>query len=105
MAKSVVFYYDVVCPFAYMASRLIEGLGRRTGALVEWRPVLLGELAKTRLVACIRFALLLYQGGLYEATEAPQGKAGSATQGMSVARMQCVAQGKLKVVLCWTGDS
>ena len=41
--RSVVFYYDVVCPFAYMASRLVEALGRRTGAQVVWKPVLLGE--------------------------------------------------------------
>lgn len=49
MAMSVVFYYDVVCPFAYMASRLVEALGRRTGAVVEWRPVLLGDCGNTVL--------------------------------------------------------
>lgn len=40
--NSVVFYYDVVCPFAYMASRLVEGMGQRANAIVTWRPVLLG---------------------------------------------------------------
>jgi len=40
---SVVFYYDVVCPFAYMASRLVEGIGRRAGAVVTWTPGLLGK--------------------------------------------------------------
>ena len=40
--SSVVFYYDVVCPFAYMASRLVEGMGKRANAIVTWRPVLLG---------------------------------------------------------------
>ncbi|CAI8052783.1 2-hydroxychromene-2-carboxylate isomerase [Geodia barretti] len=37
----VIFYYDVVCPFAYMASRLVEAMAQRTGADVVWRPVLL----------------------------------------------------------------
>ena len=39
----VIFYYDVVCPFAYMASRLVEAMAQRTGAEIVWRPVLLGE--------------------------------------------------------------
>ena len=39
----VIFYYDVVCPFAYIASRLVEAMGRRTGAEIVWRPVLLGQ--------------------------------------------------------------
>ena len=41
--KEVVFYYDVVCPFAFMASKLIEGVARRTGAKIHWKPVLLGK--------------------------------------------------------------
>lgn len=40
--NSVVFYYDVVCPFAYIASRLVERMGQRANAIVTWRPVLLG---------------------------------------------------------------
>ena len=43
--KEVVFYYDLVCPFAYMASRLIEGVAQRTGARIQWKPVLLGKLS------------------------------------------------------------
>lgn len=42
--KEFVFYYDVVCPFAYVASRLVEGVARRTNATIQWRPVLLGNL-------------------------------------------------------------
>ena len=38
------FYYDVVCPYAYLASTRIDGLAKRTGATVRWRPVLLGGL-------------------------------------------------------------
>lgn len=41
-AKKIVFYYDVVCPFAYMTSTVMEDLGKRAGATVEWTPVLLG---------------------------------------------------------------
>ena len=38
------FYYDVVCPYAYLASTRIEALAARTGATLRWRPVLLGGL-------------------------------------------------------------
>ena len=34
--KEVVFYYDIVCPYAFMASKLIEGVARRTGAKIQW---------------------------------------------------------------------
>jgi 2-hydroxychromene-2-carboxylate isomerase len=64
----VIFYYDVVCPFAYIASRLVEAMGRRTGAEIVWRPVLLG--------------------GIYDLTKAPQGKDGSATDMMSPAKLK-----------------
>ncbi len=36
------FYFDVVCPYAYMASLQIEALAARTGATLIWRPILLG---------------------------------------------------------------
>jgi len=45
MAKTPVsfkFYYDVVCPFAYMASTLVQDLSERAGVPVVWTPVLLG---------------------------------------------------------------
>ena len=38
------FYYDVVCPYAYLASTRIEELAARYGARVSWRPILLGGL-------------------------------------------------------------
>ncbi len=38
------FYYDVVCPYAYLASTQIEAAAARVGATVSWRPVLLGGL-------------------------------------------------------------
>jgi 2-hydroxychromene-2-carboxylate isomerase len=36
------FYYDVVCPFAYLASTQIEALAARARADIEWVPILLG---------------------------------------------------------------
>ncbi|MCB9762945.1 MAG: 2-hydroxychromene-2-carboxylate isomerase [Alphaproteobacteria bacterium] len=41
------FYYDVVCPYAYMASTRIEALAARYGAEVEWKPILLGGVFKS----------------------------------------------------------
>jgi len=41
--KHLVFYYDVVCPYAYVASTLVEQLAVRNGVKLEWKPVLLGK--------------------------------------------------------------
>jgi len=38
------FSYDVVCPYAYLASQRVEALAKRTGAELVWCPVLLGGL-------------------------------------------------------------
>jgi 2-hydroxychromene-2-carboxylate isomerase len=38
------FYYDIVCPYAYLASLKVEDLAAKTGAEIEWCPVLLGGL-------------------------------------------------------------
>lgn len=38
----LVFYFDVVCPYAYLASRHVEALAARTGARLTFEPVLLG---------------------------------------------------------------
>ena len=42
--STVIFYYDVVCPFAYTASKRIDAVVQRLGGTVHWRPVLLGML-------------------------------------------------------------
>ena len=42
--RAVTFYYDVVCPYAYLASTQIEAMARDTGAQIEWVPVLLGGI-------------------------------------------------------------
>lgn len=38
----VLFYFDVVCPYAYLGSTQIEEVCRRTGSALVWRPMLLG---------------------------------------------------------------
>jgi 2-hydroxychromene-2-carboxylate isomerase len=40
--KQIVFYYDIVCPYAYLASTRIEMLATRAGVKVKWVPILLG---------------------------------------------------------------
>ncbi|KJE93596.1 DSBA oxidoreductase [Capsaspora owczarzaki ATCC 30864] len=69
----VVFYYDIVCPYAYMASQLIEAAAERcrNGSRVVFRPVLLGAL--------------------YKATSAPQGKDGSASDVMPASKKAIAA--------------
>lgn len=44
MMERVTFYYDVVCPYAYLASTQIEAMAARVGAEIEWVPVLLGGI-------------------------------------------------------------
>jgi 2-hydroxychromene-2-carboxylate isomerase len=36
------FYYDVVCPYAYLASERVEALAARLGVALRFRPILLG---------------------------------------------------------------
>jgi 2-hydroxychromene-2-carboxylate isomerase len=42
----IVFHYDVVCPWAYLASQQIEDVARAAGATVRFEPVLLGGLLR-----------------------------------------------------------
>eukprot|EP01084_Bolivina_argentea_P113857 202827_1 len=60
------FYFDVVCPFAYLASTQINQLCQKYNVTPIWKPVLLG--------------------GLYEFSKAPQGKKNSATTVMIPAK-------------------
>jgi 2-hydroxychromene-2-carboxylate isomerase len=39
---ALTFYYDLVCPYAYLASTQIEALAARAGVEIEWVPILLG---------------------------------------------------------------
>ncbi|MSP24125.1 MAG: 2-hydroxychromene-2-carboxylate isomerase [Myxococcales bacterium] len=38
------FYYDIVCPYAYLAHTQIEAACARHGAELSWKPILLGGL-------------------------------------------------------------
>lgn len=89
------FYYDIVCPFAYMSSTLVEGMAQKCGATVNWTPVLLGKnsLCNTEWLSTVN------TGGLYEATQAAQGKDGSAYDVMSAAKLKISGQGWLLVPL------
>ena len=40
----ITFFYDVVCPYAYLASTQIEAIADEAGATVAWKPVLLGGI-------------------------------------------------------------
>ncbi len=42
--ERITVYYDVVCPYAYLASTQIEATAARVGAGIEWVPVLLGGI-------------------------------------------------------------
>lgn len=46
MSKRVEFFYDIGSPYTYMAATQMDGLGKRTGAEVIWRPFLLGGVFK-----------------------------------------------------------
>ncbi|MFI5301288.1 MAG: DsbA family protein, partial [Polyangiales bacterium] len=49
--KSVEFWFDYSCPYAYLASTQVEDLARRTGADLAWKPMLLGGVFKANDVA------------------------------------------------------
>lgn len=40
--RTLQFWFDYACPYAYLASTQVEALAARTGARLEWRPMLLG---------------------------------------------------------------
>ncbi|OGP59756.1 MAG: 2-hydroxychromene-2-carboxylate isomerase [Deltaproteobacteria bacterium RBG_13_61_14] len=44
--KQIEFFYDFASPYSYLASTRMEGLEKRTGAPVIWRPFALGHVFK-----------------------------------------------------------
>jgi 2-hydroxychromene-2-carboxylate isomerase len=44
--RDFIFYYDVVCPYAYLASTQVEAMARRAQATIVWMPILLGGVFK-----------------------------------------------------------
>ncbi|MDF1564560.1 MAG: 2-hydroxychromene-2-carboxylate isomerase [Deltaproteobacteria bacterium] len=47
MAETVELFYDFGSPYSYLASTRIEALIERTGAVLAWRPFLLGGVFKS----------------------------------------------------------
>ncbi|KAJ8112252.1 hypothetical protein OPT61_g5339 [Boeremia exigua] len=70
---TLVFNYDISCPFAYIASTRVRALAERTNARLIYRPVLLGAI--------------------YRATAAPQGAAGSASDVFNPTKKAVTSQG------------
>ncbi|KAF1923428.1 thioredoxin-like protein [Didymella exigua CBS 183.55] len=69
---TLVFNYDISCPFAYIASTRVKALADRTNSKLIYRPVLLGAI--------------------YRATAAPQGAAGSASDVFNPTKKSVTAQ-------------
>ncbi len=46
MTTRLTFYYDVVCPYAYLGSTQVEALASRAGVPLDWTPILLGGVFK-----------------------------------------------------------
>ena len=46
MEKQIDFYFDVVSPYSYVASKLIESVEKRSNAEFQWKPFLLGGVFK-----------------------------------------------------------
>ena len=44
MMRRARFFYDVVCPYAYLASTQVDQLADETGVEIEWVPMLLGGI-------------------------------------------------------------
>ncbi|KAF2997631.1 hypothetical protein E8E13_004621 [Curvularia kusanoi] len=69
---TLVYNYDISCPFAYIASTRVKALAQRTNSRLVYRPVLLGAI--------------------YRATAAPQGAAGSASDVFNPTKKAVAAQ-------------
>ena len=46
MPAAISFYYDIVCPYAFLASTRVEQFAAAHGRSVRWCPVLLGGLLR-----------------------------------------------------------
>jgi 2-hydroxychromene-2-carboxylate isomerase len=42
MTPTVEYWFDIVCPYAYLGATQIDAVAMRVGARVEWKPFLLG---------------------------------------------------------------
>ena len=46
MEKQIDFYFDLVSPYSYIASTLIDEVVERNNAKLNWKPILLGGVFK-----------------------------------------------------------
>ncbi len=46
MEKKIEFYFDVVSPYSYFASKLIDEVVKKNNAILNWKPILLGGIFK-----------------------------------------------------------
>ena len=46
MEKKIEFYFDVVSPYSYFASKLICEVVKKNNAILNWKPILLGGIFK-----------------------------------------------------------
>jgi 2-hydroxychromene-2-carboxylate isomerase len=46
MAQAIEFYFDFSSPYGYLAAQEVEGIGRRQGREMVWKPFLLGAVFK-----------------------------------------------------------
>lgn len=58
MAAELRFYFDITCPYAYVASTKVEALAARTGARLDPRPILLGGVFRAHETPQKLFATL-----------------------------------------------
>jgi 2-hydroxychromene-2-carboxylate isomerase len=47
MTRSIEFFYDIVCPYAYLAAMQIEDIANQCSLTIKWKPVLLGGIYKS----------------------------------------------------------
>ncbi|KXS12953.1 thioredoxin-like protein [Gonapodya prolifera JEL478] len=79
--KLIEFGYDIVCPWAYIASRRIESVASKHGAKIIWTPVLLG--------------------GIYDLVNAEFGKNNSASVAFSKTKAAYSARDFRRTVARW----
>jgi 2-hydroxychromene-2-carboxylate isomerase len=72
-SPTLIFNFDISCPFAYLASTRLTPLLSRTNASISYRPVLLGAI--------------------YRSTAAPQGAGGSASDVFNSTKRQVTSAG------------
>ena len=58
MEKQIDFYFDLVSPYSYIASMLIDDVARRGNAKLNWKPFLLGGVSKQSAPLKLRDCIL-----------------------------------------------